>query len=149
MLYMVISWRQKCHGTNWLHILGTVAVNSVIASHRSSVTLPRHGHYAVWVDSKCFTEFTEFFWTFYKVLYFKKTQRFGNWICFRPQMKVREKTPTQLGSLERANLNHWTPLSDLHSYLIIWATHVGASSQFLLCNFLLSPAELTWSQMIK
>jgi hypothetical protein len=30
------------------------------------------------------------------------------------------KTPTQLGPLERTNLNHWTPLSDLHSYLIIW-----------------------------
>jgi hypothetical protein len=29
------------------------------------------------------------------------------------------------------------------------STHVGASSQFLLCNFLLSPAELAWSQMIK
>jgi hypothetical protein len=27
-----------------------------------------------------------------------KTQRFGNWICFRPQ----------LGLLERANLDHWT-----------------------------------------
>jgi hypothetical protein len=31
-----------------------------------------------------------------------------------------EKTPTQLGPLERANLNHWTPLWDLHNYLIIW-----------------------------
>jgi hypothetical protein len=29
------------------------------------------------------------------------------------------------------------------------STHVGASSQFLLCNFWLSPAELTWSQTIK
>jgi hypothetical protein len=29
------------------------------------------------------------------------------------------------------------------------STHVGASSQFLLCNLLLSPAELAWSQMIK
>jgi hypothetical protein len=29
------------------------------------------------------------------------------------------------------------------------STHVGASSQFLLCNFLLSPAELAWSQIIK
>jgi hypothetical protein len=37
-----------------------------------------------------------------------KTQRFGNWICFRPQ--VREDT-TQLGPLERANLNHWTRLA--------------------------------------
>jgi hypothetical protein len=45
---------------------------------------------------------------------------FRNWICFCPQAKVGEKTPTQLGPLERANLNHWTPLSDLHSYLIIW-----------------------------
>jgi hypothetical protein len=35
-----------------------------------------------------------------------RTQRFGNWICFRPQ--VGGKTPSQLGTLERANLNHWT-----------------------------------------
>jgi hypothetical protein len=38
----------------------------------------------------------------------------------RPQVKVGEKTPTQLDPLERANLNHWTLLSDLHSNLIIW-----------------------------
>jgi hypothetical protein len=31
-----------------------------------------------------------------------KTQRFGNWICFRPQ--VRGETPNLLGPLERANL---------------------------------------------
>jgi hypothetical protein len=31
------------------------------------------------------TEFTEFFWTFSIVLYSKKTRRFGNCICFRPQ----------------------------------------------------------------
>jgi hypothetical protein len=37
---------------------------------------------------------------------FQKTRRFGNWICFRPQVKVGNKTPThsQLGPLERANL---------------------------------------------
>jgi hypothetical protein len=34
---------------------------------------------------------------------FQKTWRFGNWICFHPQVKVGEKTPTQLGPLERAN----------------------------------------------
>jgi hypothetical protein len=34
---------------------------------------------------------------------FQKTRRFGNWICFRPQVKVGEKTPTQLGPLVRAN----------------------------------------------
>jgi hypothetical protein len=27
---------------------------------------------------------------------FQKTRRFGNWICFRSQVKVGEKTPTQL-----------------------------------------------------
>jgi hypothetical protein len=56
----------------------------------------------------CFTGFTKFFWTFSIVLYAKKTRRFGNWICFRLQVKVGEKTPTQLGPLERDNLNHWT-----------------------------------------
>jgi hypothetical protein len=32
-----------------------------------------------------------------------KIQRFGSWICFRPQM--RGETRTLLGPLERANLN--------------------------------------------
>jgi hypothetical protein len=40
-----------------------------------------------------------YFWTL-------STQRTGNWICFRPQM--RGETPTLLGPLERANRNHWT-----------------------------------------
>jgi hypothetical protein len=35
----------------------------------------------------------------------KGTRRFGNWICFRPQ--VRENNPTLLGPLERASPNHW------------------------------------------
>jgi hypothetical protein len=36
----------------------------------------------------------------------RETRRFGNWICYRPQ--VREKTPILLGPLERASPNHWT-----------------------------------------
>jgi hypothetical protein len=36
-----------------------------------------------------------------------ETRRFGNWVYFRLQVKG-EKTPTQLGPLERADLNHWT-----------------------------------------
>jgi hypothetical protein len=36
-------------------------------------------------------------------------QHFGNWICFRP--RVRGKTHTQLGPLERANISHWLALS--------------------------------------
>jgi hypothetical protein len=39
----------------------------------------------------------------------KIPQRFGDWICLRPQ--VDGAGPTQLGPLERASLNHWT--SDL------------------------------------
>jgi hypothetical protein len=42
----------------------------------------------------------------------RKTQRFGNWICFRPQVRG-EETPTLLGPLDRANLNHWTNVSSL------------------------------------
>jgi hypothetical protein len=36
----------------------------------------------------------------------KKTQHFGNYISFRPQVTV--ETYTLLGSLKRANVNHWT-----------------------------------------
>jgi hypothetical protein len=47
------------------------------------------------------------FWTLSIVRYSRKykTRRFGNWICFRLQM--RGKT-TLLHPLEIANLNHWT-----------------------------------------
>jgi hypothetical protein len=34
-----------------------------------------------------------------------ETRLLGNWICFRSQVKVGEKTTTQLGPLERANLS--------------------------------------------
>jgi hypothetical protein len=37
----------------------------------------------------------------------KRTQRFANWICFHTHVRVWE-TPTLLGPLEIANLNHWT-----------------------------------------
>jgi hypothetical protein len=48
------------------------------------------------------------FWTLSIIQYSNnwRAQRFGNWICFHPL--VREEIPTLLGSLERANLNHWT-----------------------------------------
>jgi hypothetical protein len=36
---------------------------------------------------------------------YDKTQRFGNWICFRPQ--VRRGGDTLLGPLEGVNINHW------------------------------------------
>jgi hypothetical protein len=35
-----------------------------------------------------------------------RTQCFGNWICFLPQ--IRRKTSTLLSSLEKANLNYWS-----------------------------------------
>jgi hypothetical protein len=54
------------------------------------------------------------FWTFSIVRFSRelKTRRFGNWMCFRPQVKG-EKTPTQLGPLERDNLNHCSYLLTL------------------------------------
>jgi hypothetical protein len=66
------------------------------------------------IDSEGFSRWcithriTGFFGLFTIVRYSrdKKTRRFGNWICFRPQVKGGEKTPTQLGLLERANLTH-------------------------------------------
>jgi hypothetical protein len=47
------------------------------------------------------------FWTVCIVRYSRnlRTQRFGNWICFRPQVKM--KTPTPLCPVERVNLHHW------------------------------------------
>jgi hypothetical protein len=35
-----------------------------------------------------------------------ETLRFGNWICFRPQVKAGGNT--SVGPVRRANLNHWT-----------------------------------------
>jgi hypothetical protein len=39
-----------------------------------------------------------------------ETRRFGNWICFRPQVKGEEDA--KLGTLERANFNHRTWFGD-------------------------------------
>jgi hypothetical protein len=48
----------------------------------------------------------------------RRTHPFGNWICFRPQVRGQE-TSTQLGPLERANLNHWpTPVNTLCSSVL-------------------------------
>jgi hypothetical protein len=51
------------------------------------------------------------FWTLSIIQYSRnyKTQRFGKWICLRPQMSG--EASTLLGPFERANLNHWTQQS--------------------------------------
>jgi hypothetical protein len=54
---------------------------------------------------------TQKWWVFgidpsFGILRDQKTRRFGNWICFRLQMRWG-RTPTQLGPVERANLNHY------------------------------------------
>jgi hypothetical protein len=52
----------------------------------------------------------------------KRTQRFGNWICFRP--KVGKKIATLLRPLERSNLNQphlrkeIDPVSETLCYLV-------------------------------
>jgi hypothetical protein len=51
-----------------------------------------------------------------------KTQRLGNWICFRPQVRGGE-TPSLLGPLERTNLRTEThPVSERLCFLVfrIW-----------------------------
>jgi hypothetical protein len=52
------------------------------------------------------------FWTLSIVLdkilkYNIKSRRFGSWFLFRLQVK-RGETPTKMGPLDRANLNHWS-----------------------------------------
>jgi hypothetical protein len=39
-----------------------------------------------------------------------------------------------LGSLERANLNHWATLSDLHVCLITWDQANSAGDNKKICN---------------
>jgi hypothetical protein len=41
-------------------------------------------------------------WEFYK-----RSQRFGDWICLRLQVDGGQGRPTQLGPSESARLNHW------------------------------------------
>jgi hypothetical protein len=58
-----------------------------------------------------------------------RKQRFGNWFCFRPQLKG--EIPTLLGPLERANLSHWTVMSKselLNDWLFTANKFVLASS---------------------
>jgi hypothetical protein len=47
------------------------------------------------------------FLVFVRRLVFRRTQRFGNGTCLRPQVRGLE-TPTLVGPLERANPNYWT-----------------------------------------
>jgi hypothetical protein len=60
----------------------------------------------------CNTQNTVFVGILSIVQYFKneRIQHFGNWICPRPQ--VRGETATLLGSLQRANLDHWSSEED-------------------------------------
>jgi hypothetical protein len=55
----------------------------------------------------------------------RKTRRFGNWVCFRPQ--VREN-PILLGPLERASPNHWasaiSAISNVVNVLLISTIHL-------------------------
>jgi hypothetical protein len=70
------------------------------------------------------------FWTSSIVRYSRnyKTQHFGNWISFYPQ--VGWETPTLLGFLERANLNQWTKSKDPIFYdFLVGLTETGRGTQ--------------------
>jgi hypothetical protein len=47
----------------------------------------------------CFSQGISGFLDFIHRPVFEGTRRFGNWICFRPQVKGGKKTTTQLGLL--------------------------------------------------
>jgi hypothetical protein len=74
----------------------------------------RFDHYtaftASWNNVKYRYMLYRIFLDFFHRPLFKKTLRFGNWICFRPQVKVGEKTPTQLGPLERELISITGPM---------------------------------------
>jgi hypothetical protein len=74
-----------------------------------------------WCITLTITGFLDFFHC--PEFWMLETQRFGNWVCLRSQVKGRE-TATQLAPLERAILNHWT--------IGIWGPVIEGSS-LLLC----------------
>jgi hypothetical protein len=64
-----------------------------------------------------------------------RTQPFGNWGCYPPQM--RGETPTLLDLLERANLNHWATYGNITRAIQISETRlyqweVGGKTHTLL-----------------
>jgi hypothetical protein len=64
----------------------------------------RHG-----LTNENFSESLDF-WTFSRVRYSRnnKTRRAANWNCYRPHAGGGGQDTTQLGPLDRTNLNHWT-----------------------------------------
>jgi hypothetical protein len=58
---------------------------------------------------------------------FWRTQRFGDWICFSPQVMGRE-TPTLLAPLERANLNHWTTCASITTAIYLRSGFVNGDN---------------------
>jgi hypothetical protein len=41
-----------------------------------------------------------------------RKQRFGSWICFRPQVRGETEACSLLGPFERANFKHWSPAGE-------------------------------------
>jgi hypothetical protein len=99
------------------------------------------------------------FWVSSIVPYSKiyKTQHFGKWTCFRPQ--VRGETPALLGPLERPNLYHSTTLvgvrlnfttGGLRPISSSWrqapwnSRHSNFISQLNTCGPYVSLGVLTW-----
>jgi hypothetical protein len=91
----------------------------------------------------------------------KETQRLGNWICFRPQVRGGE-TPTLLGPSDRANLNHWTmdqvqkpsnswcctPSSESFRFYLNWAVYIlqGVLWNSVEMDLTFHPGTLYWNR---
>jgi hypothetical protein len=66
-----------------------------------------------WINGLCTLSFARYSKEHYR------TQRFGNWISFHPQGWEWE-TPTLLGPLARANVNHWTTFVNITTAIYIY-----------------------------
>jgi hypothetical protein len=87
-----------------------------------------------------------FFFTLSIVRYYKeyqRTQRFGNWMCFLPQVKCSE-TPTLFGPSERAKINPecYTPSSEPFKILMVTRCNISkAATEDLQSEFSIRGTE--------
>jgi hypothetical protein len=80
-----------------LHTSHYIPDDGTLYNHRSeNVSFNRNSSQNHWASGLCQSSGILNSWK----------QRFGKWICFRPQER-RGETPTLSGPLERANLNQW------------------------------------------
>jgi hypothetical protein len=94
-----VTYKTEFWADDWIYC--TLYIDATLNYRQYSVIADLHALYRI----------TWFLDSFHRLV-FQRTRRFGNWICFRPQVNVGEKTPTKLGPLETTGKR----LSDLRSW---------------------------------